>query len=94
MSDIGTVPDCEAPPVEAPWTAQAGAAEAIAESMVLAVHELARFLRQAQEPVLPRLPLGLRTSVAIGTACLGWAVKRLAYPVLFAICDCHKDGPA
>ena len=75
MSDIGTAPD----------------AEAIAENRVPAVHELARLLCQAQEPVLPRLPLGLRASVAIRTACLGWAVKRLAYPVLFAACACYED---
>jgi hypothetical protein len=42
MSDIGTVPDCEAPFMEAPWTAQPGAGEAIAEK-VPAVHELARY---------------------------------------------------
>ena len=92
MNDIGTVPDYEVPPVEAPWTAQAGAAGAIAESTVPAVHELAELLRLAQEPVLPRLPLGLRASVAIRTACLGWAVRRLAYPVLFAACACYEDA--
>ena len=83
MSDIGTAPDCEAPPEEAPWTTQAGAAAAVAESMAPAVHEPAK-----------RLPFGLRASVAIRTACLGWAVKRLAYPVLFAACACYEDAAA